>query len=477
MAKQNITPREKDYSQWYIDIVENAKLADYSPVKGSMVIRPNGYALWEKIRDELDKKFKETGHRNAYFPMLIPESFLKKEAEHVEGFSPELAVVTHAGGKELEEPYVVRPTSETIIWAMFRKWINSWRDLPLLINQWANVVRWELRPRLFLRTTEFLWQEGHTAHETFEEAEEETVKILHLYKDFVNEYMALPLYYGLKSESEKFAGAVKTYCIEAMMQDNRALQAGTTHNLGQNFAKAFDVKFQNRDGQEEYVFASSWGVSTRLIGALVMSHSDDDGLVIPPKIADDKVVIIPIYKEKDKSLVLNKVDEIAKELNSHNIKTTVDDRENQRPGFKHNEWEVMGMPVRIEIGPRDIAEDKVMLARRDLKKKDAYPIKGLTNTINTMLDEMQSNLYSNALKRMKDNTIKIDDYEEMKKLNAEGNGFFLAHWDGSAETETKLKEETKMTIRCIPTDEEKEEGKCIISGRPSKQRVIMAKAY
>ena len=478
MAK-GLTRRDEDYSRWYTDVIAAAQLADYSPVKGCMVIRPNGYALWENMQAALDKMFKETGHVNAYFPLFIPESFMKKEADHVEGFAPECAVVTHGGGKKLEEPLFVRPTSETIIWSMYKKWIQSHRDLPILINQWANVVRWEMRTRLFLRTTEFLWQEGHTAHATDADAEEETMKILDIYAKFAQDYMAIPVIRGIKTEQEKFAGAVRTYCIEAMMQDKKALQAGTSHNLGQNFAKAFDVTYQNEKGENLYVYATSWGVSTRLIGALIMTHSDDQGLVLPPKLAPTQVVIIPIWKGDDqKNVVLEKIEKMSIEWNGQ-FRFKVDDREGYRPGWKYNEWEQRGVPLRIEIGPRDVEKEQVMLVRRDNGEKNAVPITNLATTVAETLDSIQLSLYKRALTYRDENLFSIDDYEQFKQQIENPGGFFNVHWCGSNECENRLQEETKATIRCIPIDEHKieEEGVCLLCGKPSHERVIVAKAY
>ncbi len=476
MAKRTITPRSEDYSQWYVDVVLQAQMADYAPVKGCMVIRPNGYAIWEKMQAALDGMFKETGHQNAYFPLLIPESFLHKEAEHVEGFSPECAVVTHGGGKPLEEPLVIRPTSETIIWAMYKKWIDSHRDLPLLYNQWANVVRWEMRTRLFLRTTEFLWQEGHTAHATEEEAEEETLRMLGIYRKFAEEYMAMPVICGRKTEKEKFAGAVRTYCIEAMMQDGRALQAGTSHNLGQNFARAFDVTFQDEQGQRQYVYATSWGVSTRLIGGVIMTHSDDDGLVVPPRLAPLPVVIVPIWpKEERRPTVLEGIERITRDW--RDLKFHVDAREGYKPGFKYNEWEVRGVPIRVEVGPRDLEKEQVVFVRRDNGEKIFVPASEARAKIDEVLNAIQTNLFENARKRMEDRTVVIDDYEEMKRMNEENSGFFWAHWCGDRACEDRLQEETKATIRCLPFDQRKEPGKCLLCGKPSSERVLMAKAY
>ncbi len=472
---QKVTPRDVDYSRWYTDIVLQGKLADYSPVKGAMVIRPNGYAIWELIQSNLDRMFKESGHVNAYFPLLIPESFMEKEAEHVEGFSPECAIVTIGGGKELEERLYIRPTSETMIWAMYKKWINSYRDLPILINQWANVMRWEMRTRLFLRTSEFLWQEGHTAHSTAEEAEEETLKILGIYKKFAEEYLALPVVTGKKSDAEKFAGAQHTYCIEAMMQDKKALQAGTSHNLGQNFAKAFDVKYQDKDGGLQYVWATSWGVSTRLIGALIMAHSDDRGLVLPPKMAQRPIVIVPIWRGDDeKKAVLDYADGILKELKTK-YQVIFDDRDQYKPGYKFSEWELQGIPLRLEIGPRDVAKNALVMVRRDTMEKQFIDRDGILDTVVNELDTMQREMLERARTFREANTFEIDDYEEFKKKV--DTGFLMSHWCGSAECETKVKADTKATIRNIPFDQKKEAGKCIVCGAESDGRVIFAKAY
>lgn len=476
MAK-GITKRSVDYSRWYLDVISAAKLADYAPVKGCMVIRPNGYAIWENMRDILDRMFKETGHENAYFPLFIPESFIKKEAEHVEGFAPECAVVTHGGGKKLEEPLIVRPTSETIIWAMYKDWIQSYRDLPLLINQWANVVRWELRTRLFLRTMEFLWQEGHTAHATEEEAEKEALTILEIYKNFAENYMAMPVITGMKTEKERFAGAVRTYTIEAMMQDRRALQAGTSHNLGQNFAKAFDVKFQDEKGELQYVWATSWGVSTRLIGALIMTHSDDNGLIVPPRLAPMEVVIVPIWTgDEEKNKILAQINQVTKDWKG-SIKFKVDDREQYRPGWKFNEWEKMGVPIRIEWGPRDMENNQAVMVRRDTGEKQSVAQSALKETTKKLLEEIQNNLYNRALEFREKHTYICDDYTKFKKDIEEIGGFYLIHWCGSRACEDRLQEETKATIRCIPFDQMKESGKCLLCGNSSEGRVIAAKAY
>ena len=478
--KKGITSRAEDYSRWYQDIIAAAELADNSPVRGCMVIRPHGYAIWENMQRSLDAMFKATGHKNAYFPMFIPESFMKKEAEHVEGFAPECAVVTHGGGKKLEESLYVRPTSETIIWDMFRKWIMSYRDLPLLINQWANVVRWEMRTRPFLRTTEFLWQEGHTAHATAEEAEEETRRMLEVYATFAREWMALPVIPGLKSDAEKFAGAVRTYTIEAMMQDTKALQAGTSHFLGQNFAKAFDVTFQNADKSVEHVWATSWGVSTRLVGALIMAHSDDQGLVLPPRLAPIKAVVVPIWMkdhQMDPMLEAGRqmMDRLKEHLETHTV--ALDDRKGQKPGFKFNEWETKGVPVRIEIGPKDLEKNQVVIARRDTREKEFVPTEQAAARVNEILEAMQEDIYNKAKLFQEQNTHHVDDYAEFKTRLAEEGGFYLAHWDGTPETEARVKEETKATIRCLPLDDPGESGACMVSGKPSKQRVIWSKAY
>ena len=483
--RQTITLRNKDFASWYQDVIRYGDLAEPAEVvKGCMVIKPHGYAIWESIRDELDKRFKETGHKNAYFPLFIPQSFLQKEAEHVEGFAPELAVVTHGGGKELEEPYVVRPTSETIIGHFFAKWINSWRDLPLLINQWANVVRWELRTRMFLRTSEFLWQEGHTAHATHEEAEAETLKMLDVYAEFAERHMAMPVIRGEKTESEKFAGAAHSYCIEAMMQNGYALQAGTSHDLGQNFGKAFDVKFQNKDKELEYVWQTSWGVSTRLIGGLIMSHSDDDGLVLPPRMAPVQVAIVPIYrKEDEKEGVYAKGAELAAALRERRLEVELDQREEMKPGAKYFHWEQRGVPVRLELGPRDLAAGHVMLKRRDTGDKQTVPFAEVADTVSALMNTIQDELLAAARQRLKENTLVLDDLGEfealMKPVTAERGGgkFVMAHWCGSAECEERIKR-TKATIRCVPFEDQYEgAGKCLVCGGDSPKRVVMAKAY
>jgi prolyl-tRNA synthetase len=488
MAK-NITSQEKDYSQWYLDVVREAKLAEHSPVRGSMVIRPNGMALWENMRNALDQMFKDTGHENAYFPLFIPKSFLSKEAQHVEGFAKECAVVTHSrlksvdGGVEvdpeskLEEELIVRPTSETIIWDTYRNWIQSYRDLPILVNQWANVVRWEMRTRLFLRTMEFLWQEGHTAHATQEEAVQETRQMLDVYATFAEEFMAMPVIKGVKTASERFAGAVETYCIEALMQDGKALQAGTSHFLGQNFAKAFDVKFQDKDGEHKLVWATSWGVSTRLIGGLIMTHSDDQGLVLPPKLAPTQVVVVPIYRsDEQRKAVLEYADGIFEELKNLGVRIKVDDRDNYNPGYKFTEHEAAGIPLRIAVGPRDLENNKVELARRDLTSKNIEPRDGLGERVKKLLADIQDELFEKAKKRRQKMTTEADSYEEFQKIIKNTGGFVWAHWDGTPETEEKIKEETKATIRLIPL-EEGEAGTCMVTGKPSKQKVLFAISY
>jgi prolyl-tRNA synthetase len=491
MSKE-ITARATDYSQWYNDLVLKGELADYSAVRGCMVIKPYGFALWENMRDALDKMFKDTGHVNAYFPLFIPKSFLSKEAAHVEGFAKECAVVTHyrlkndpnGGGvvvdpeAKLEEELIVRPTSETIIWNTYKDWIQSYRDLPILVNQWANVVRWEMRTRLFLRTAEFLWQEGHTAHTTKEEAIEETEKMLDVYATFVEEFMAVPVIKGVKTESERFAGAENTYCIEALMQDGKALQAGTSHFLGQNFAKAFDVKFSNKENQLEYVWATSWGVSTRLVGALVMAHSDDQGLVLPPKIAPIQVVIVPIYKgEEQKAQIGLKVGEISKELKALGIRVKYDDNDNARPGWKFAEYEMKGVPVRLAIGARDLEKNVVEVARRDTKEKNTVSLDGIAAYVQQLLADIQQNMYNKAKLYRDEHVTKADSWDEFEKLLDEKGGFISAHWDGTAETEEAIKEKTKATIRCIPLNNPREEGSCIFTGKPSSQRVLFARAY
>lgn len=492
MGKE-ITSREQDYSQWYNDIILKSGLADYSAVRGCMVIKPYGYALWENMRDVLDKMFKDTGHVNAYFPLFVPKSLFEAEEKNAEGFAKECAVVTHyrlkndpaRPGKlmvdpeaKLEEELVVRPTSEAIIWNTYKTWIQSYRDLPLLINQWANVVRWEMRTRLFLRTAEFLWQEGHTAHATKPEALAEAEQMLNVYASFVEEWMALPVVKGIKTANERFAGAEETYCIEALMQDGKALQAGTSHFLGQNFAKAFDVKFSDKQNKLDYVWATSWGVSTRLIGALVMAHSDDDGLVLPPKLAPIQVVIVPIYKgEEQKAQVDEKVQSIVQSLKAAGIKVKYDDSDNSRPGWKFAEYEMKGVPVRIAIGARDLENNVAEVARRDTKEKKSYSLDGLPEAIIALLDEIQLNIYSKANTYRSEHITPADTWEEFLELLDKKGGFVAAHWDGTGETEEKIKELSKATIRCIPINNAQEEGKCILTGNPSKERVLFARAY
>jgi prolyl-tRNA synthetase len=490
MAKDFPT-RAENYSQWYTDLVVKADLAENSAVRGCMVIKPYGYAIWEKMQAQLDKMFKATGHSNAYFPLFIPKSFFSKEADHVEGFAKECAVVTHyrlkndENGKgvvvdeeaKLEEELIIRPTSETIIWDTYRNWIQSYRDLPILVNQWANVVRWEMRTRLFLRTTEFLWQEGHTAHETKQEAVEETMKILDIYAEFAEKWMAMPVHKGLKSANEKFAGAIDTYCIEALMQDGKALQAGTSHFLGQNFAKAFDVKFLSKENKLDYVWATSWGVSTRLMGALIMAHSDDNGLVLPPNLAPIQVAIVPIYKKPEQLEAISvKAFAIKANLEARGISVKFDDRTTFKPGWKFNEYEFKGVPVRLAIGPRDLENGTVEVARRDTLEKETYQMTDIESKIEHLLAKIQDNLYTKAMNFREENTNKVDSWEEFKD-QVEKGGFILAHWDGTTETELSIKEETKATIRAIPLSNKPEEGKCVYSGRPSKERVIFAKAY
>ena len=471
--QETITPRDKDYSEWYQDVIEAAELAEHGPVRGTMIIKPYGYALWENTQQYLDQKFKEVGVQNAYFPLFIPEHFLKKEESHVEGFSPEVAVVTHAGGKKLEEPIVVRPTSETIMYDAFSRWIHSHRDLPLLINQWANVVRWEMRPRLFMRTTEFLWQEGHTAHATNTEADAWARQMLHVYETFAKEMMAIPVIPGQKSESEKFAGALHTYTIEAMMQDGKALQFATSHNLGQNFAKAFDVTFSDENNEKQFVSQTSWGLSTRTIGGLIMAHSDDKGLVLPPNIASIQVVIMPIWKdEATKAAVIQRAEDLCEEL--RDFKVVLDVGEG-RPGEKHYRWEKKGVPVRIELGPRDIEAGTMVLVRRDTGEKTNIAL-GDAEKVGETLAAIQANLYNTALARQHAKTKTVETWEEFKAEIEAGN-FVLAHWDGDKETEAAIKEETKATIRCIPFDQVKEEGLCVKSGKPSHGRVIFARSY
>ncbi|HHP7242102.1 MAG TPA: proline--tRNA ligase [Cyclobacteriaceae bacterium] len=490
---KGLPKRSEDYSNWYNELVRKAGLAESSPVRGCMVIKPYGFAIWEKMQSELDRMFKETGHYNAYFPIFIPKSYFSRESDHVEGFAKECAVVTHyrlmnskdGGGvvvdpeAKLEEELIVRPTSETVIWDTYKNWVQSYRDLPILLNQWANVVRWEMRTRLFLRTAEFLWQEGHTAHATKKEAEEEAFKMLHVYADFVENYMAIPVIKGTKTESEKFAGAVNTYCIETLMQDAKALQAGTSHFLGQNFAKAFDVKFSNQKGALDYVWGTSWGVSTRLMGALVMAHSDDDGLVLPPRLAPFQVVIVPIFKGEEQ---LKQINEVANKIKSQLIKLGVavkyDNRDTHKPGWKFAEYELQGVPVRIAIGPKDLENNTLELARRDIKSKEIIPNDdNLGSYVNDLLVDIHQKIYNRAKEFLEANTHHPSDYDTFKSTLDEKGGFVYAHWDGTPETEEKIKEETKATIRCIPFDSKEEEGQCIYSGKPSYRKVIFAKAY
>lgn len=489
---KKLTSRSEDYSKWYNELVVQSDLAENSGVRGCMVIKPYGFAIWEKMKAQLDIMFKETGHENAYFPLFIPKSYLSKEASHVEGFAKECAVVTHYRLKnaedgsgivvdetaKLEEELIVRPTSETIIWDMYRKWIQSYRDLPLLINQWSNVVRWEMRTRLFLRTAEFLWQEGHTAHATRQEAVEEAEQMMQIYADFSETYMAVPVIRGVKTESEKFAGAEKTYTIESLMQDGKALQAGTSHFLGQNFAKAFDVKFANAEGQQEYVWATSWGVSTRLMGGLIMTHSDDHGLVLPPKLAPIQVVIIPIYKGLEQlNTISDKVDPLVKALRAKGISVKYDKRDTYTPGFKFNEYELKGVPVRLAIGQRDLENGTYEVARRDTLQKEVVKAEGIVDKIATLLHEIQEHLYTRALDFRTAHTTSVDSYDAFKRILEEKGGFIAAHWDGTRETEAQIKEETKATIRCIPLQTEKESGRCMVTGKPSAQRVLFARAY
>lgn len=488
---KGITSRKEDYSQWYNELVQKADLAEHSAVRGCMVIKPYGYAIWEKMQAALDKMFKDTGHSNAYFPLFIPKSFFSKEASHVEGFATECAVVTHYRLKndgtgniivdedaKLEEELIVRPTSETIIWNTYKGWIESYRDLPILVNQWANVVRWEMRTRLFLRTAEFLWQEGHTAHATSEEAIAETEQMLRVYADFAENWMAMPVVKGRKTESERFAGALDTYCIEALMQDGKALQAGTSHFLGQNFAKAFDVKFTSKEGKLEHVWATSWGVSTRLIGALIMAHSDDAGLVLPPKLAPIQVVVVPIFKtDEEKKEIDELVDSLIAECKKRGISIKFDDRDTYRPGYKFAEWELKGVPIRVTIGARDLKNGLVEVARRDTQSKETINKDELMDKIEFLLEDIQQNIYNKALLFRDENITKVDSYEEFKEVLESKAGFVSAHWDGTVETEKLIKEETKATIRCIPLDNPLEEGVCIYSGKPSTQRVLFAKAY
>ena len=492
MAKE-LSTRAQDYSQWYNDLVLKGSLADYSAVRGCMVIKPYGYALWENMQAALDKMFKDTGHENAYFPLFVPKSLFEAEEKNAEGFAKECAIVTHYRLKtdpnnkgklmvdpeaKLEEELIVRPTSEAIIWNTYKTWIQSYRDLPILVNQWANVVRWEMRTRLFLRTAEFLWQEGHTAHATKEEAIAETVKMLDVYADFAENWMAMPVIKGVKTESERFAGAEDTYCIEALMQDGKALQAGTSHFLGQNFAKAFDVKFSDKNNKQEYVWATSWGVSTRLIGGLVMTHSDDEGLVLPPRIAPIQVVIVPIFKGDDqKTMIDEKMNAVVASFKAAGIRVKYDNTDNNRPGWKFAEYELKGVPIRIAVGPRDLENNQVELARRDTKEKTSISMDGLTETVAALLLEIQANLLQRATKYRDEHITSVNTWDEFLDVLDNKTGFVSAHWDGTAETEEKIKEETKATIRCIPLNNPLEEGKCILTGKPSKQRVLFARAY
>jgi len=488
---KKLTSRSEDYSKWYNELVVKADLAENSGVRGMMVIKPYGYAIWEKIQAELDKKFKETGHENAYFPLFIPKSYFSKEASHVDGFAKECAVVTHyrlkndENGKivvdedaKLEEELIVRPTSETIIWDTYRKWIESYRDLPLLINQWANVVRWEMRTRLFLRTAEFLWQEGHTAHATKQEAVEEAERMMNVYADFAEEFMAMPVIRGFKTETERFAGALETYCIEALMQDGKALQAGTSHFLGQNFAKAFDVQFTSKEGKREHVWATSWGVSTRLMGGLIMTHSDDNGLVLPPNLAPHQVVIVPIYRNDDQfDAIAEKVAEMTKELRALGVSVKFDKRDTHKPGWKFAEWELKGVPVRIAIGPKDLEKGTVEVARRDEMSKEIVSSDNIAEYVSNLLKEIQDNLYNKAKNYRTEHTTKVNSFDEFKDVLENKGGFIEAHWDGTPETEEEIKKLTKATIRCIPIDAKDEEGVCILTGKPSNKRVLFAKAY
>ena len=489
---KGLPSRENDFSGWYNELVKRADLAENSSVRGCMVIKPYGFSIWEKMQSKLDSMFKDSGHQNAYFPLFIPKSYLSKEADHVEGFAKECAVVTHYRLKsddkgngvivdpdaKLEEELIVRPTSETVIWNTYKNWIQSYRDLPILVNQWANVVRWEMRTRLFLRTSEFLWQEGHTAHETKSEAEEETIKILNIYSSFLEETMAIPVLKGTKSESEKFAGAEQTYCIEALMQDSKALQAGTSHFLGQNFAKAFDVQFATSGGKKEYVWGTSWGVSTRLVGALIMTHSDDKGLVLPPNLAPIQVVLIPIFNsDEEYKVVINKLDLFGKNLKSSNISYKIDDRKNHKPGWKFSEYELKGIPIRLVVGPKDIDNNTVEVARRDNLTKEVIDEEILIDKVKNLLDEIQKNLFNKAKNFRENNSHIVENYDDFKKIFKHKNGFVYAHWDGSIETENLIKKETKATIRCIPLNYGKEKGKCIVTGKPSNGLVVFGKAY
>jgi|TARA_B100001063_G_C16771648_1_gene561989 prolyl-tRNA synthetase len=489
---KGLPQRSDNFSAWYNELVKKADLAENSAVRGCMVIKPYGFSVWEKMQNKLDEMFKETGHKNAYFPLFIPKSYLSKEADHVEGFAKECAVVTHyrlksdekSGGvvidpeAKLDEELIIRPTSETVIWNTYKNWIQSYRDLPLLVNQWANVVRWEMRTRLFLRTSEFLWQEGHTAHETKKEAEEETLKILDIYTKFLEETMAVPVLRGIKSENEKFAGAVDTYCVEALMQDGKALQAGTSHFLGQNFAKAFDVKFATKEGKNEYVWGTSWGVSTRLVGALIMSHSDDKGLVLPPNLAPIQVILIPIFNtDNEYSATVSNLEELNKNLMENNIRSEIDSRENHKPGWKFSEYEMKGVPLRIVVGPKDLENKTVEIARRDKLSKNVIKESEVIKHVKQLLPEIQNNLFDKAKRYKEENTRVVNSYEEFKNIFKNENGLVYAHWDGSKETEEKIKKETKATIRCIPISGEKSKGKCIVTGRDSERMVVFGKAY
>lgn len=475
MDDKRITSRAEDYNQWYLDVIAAADMAEHSPVKGCMIIKPYGYAIWERIQQVLDGKFKETGVENAYFPMFIPQSLLTREADHVEGFAPEVAVVTHAGGSKLEEPLVVRPTSETIMYETFKDWVHSWRDLPLLINQWANVVRWEKRTRLFLRTTEFLWQEGHTAHATHDEADARALQMLETYRDFAENVMAVPVIPGQKSDSERFAGALRTYCLEAMMQDGKALQFATSHNLGQNFAKAFDVKFSDQNNETQYVWQTSWGLSTRSIGGLIMTHSDDKGLVVPPRLAPIQAVIIPLIFKEGQEEVFTKAEEVGAMLKAAGIRVKVDTKEG-RPGEKFFAWEKKGVPVRIEIGPKDVAANACVVARRDTGEKVTVSLNDIVTTLPSLLEDIHTTLYNRALSYRTERTVRIDTWEDFTRAIEEGK-FIMAHWDGTAETEAKIKEETNATIRCMPFDAKDETGVCVYSGKASTRRVVFAKSY
>lgn len=490
---KGLPKRSEDYSLWYNELVKRADLAENSAVRGCMVIKPYGYSIWEKMQAEIDRMFKETGHTNAYFPLFIPKSYLSKEADHVEGFAKECAVVTHYRlkndedgngvvvdpGAKLEEELIVRPTSETVIWSTYKNWIQSYRDLPVLVNQWANVVRWEMRTRLFLRTAEFLWQEGHTAHATKQEAIDESVQMMQVYAEFAEKFMALPVVRGIKSESERFAGAVETYCIEALMQDGKALQAGTSHFLGQNFAKAFDVKFTSKEGKLEHVWGTSWGVSTRLMGALIMAHSDDQGLVLPPRLAPIQVVIVPIYRgEEQLEVIREKTSEMIRELRAKGITVRFDDRDAFKPGFKFAEWELKGVPVRLAIGPKDLENNSVEIARRDTGEKEVFSLEGsISEKVETLLEDIQNSIYDKAFAFREENTTSVDSYDEFKQVLDDKGGFVSAHWDGTAETEEKIKQETKATIRCLVFNGEDEEGVCMYSGKPSARRVLFARAY